>query len=103
MSTIAVILVNVDDLDEYVGKISDEEFDKKTEEYIREEVERGNFFDTRIRYEELKGMSSTLVSVQTEMDIDDTHFKQVTYESCIIDDNVVDVDSDEKVLCTERE
>ena len=80
MSTIAVILVNVDDLDEYVGKISDEEFDKKTEEYIREEVERGNFFDTHIRYEELKGMSSTLVSVQTEMDIDDIHFKQVTYE-----------------------
>jgi len=103
MSTIAVILVNVDDLDEYMGNMSDEEFDKKTEEYIREEVGRGNFFDTRIRYAEQGGMTSTLVSVQTEEDVDETHFRQVTYESVIIEGRVDDLDSDERILSTEVE
>lgn len=103
MSTIAVILVNVDDLDEYMGNMTDEEFDKLTEDYIRDEVGRGNFQDTHIRYEHLEELTSTLVSVQTEADIDEVHFKQVTYESVIIDGEVVDVDSTENVLSTVKE
>lgn len=84
MSTIAVILVNVDDLDEYMGNMSDEEFDKKSEEYIRDEVERGNFFDTRIRY--VSDENDTEVCVSTTKKI---------YWSKIVNGKVVDVDGTE--------
>ena len=80
MSTIAVILVNVSDMDEYIGNISDEEFDRITEEYIREEVSRGNFLDTRIRYMADKE-TTVCVSTTTEM-----------VWSKMVNDEVVDLD-----------
>lgn len=80
MSTIAVILVNVDELDEYIGTMSDEEFDKKTEEYIRDEVERGNFQDSKIRYATTEGKTQVCVSNKLGMwwcDIEDGNITDV--------------------------
>ena len=84
MSTIAVILVNVDDLDEYIGNVSDAEFDKITEDYIREEVKRGNFMDTRIRYTHDPAKTDICVSTTKEI-----------YWSKSINGQIVDVDGTE--------
>lgn len=89
MTTIAVVLVNVDDLDEYIGNVSDDEFDKKTEEYIQEEVGRGNFFDTRIRYLD---SNETTISV---------HSANNTSWCTITNGNVTNVDSTDNTLSEE--
>lgn len=102
MSTIAVILVNVDDLDEYIGNVSDEKFDELTENYIREEVGRGNFMDTRIRYGVSDKTTSIVIEARVEDDINDSMFKQTIHESCMLPNEkgnfyVDDINSEESI------
>ena len=86
MATIAVILVNVDDLDGHVGNVSDSEFDILTKEYIREEVSRGNYQDTRIRYAVSDKTTSVIIDAIVEDDIDETSFKKDTSYSVLLPD-----------------